>query len=98
LRALIPILFILAACTPPAEQGYPPAYELNFMRGCEAQGAPRAVCACSWARVAAEVPRAELDRLERTPAAARPDDPVQKQLEGFALQCTTEHAQTTSTP
>jgi hypothetical protein len=95
---LIGALALLAACTPPAEQGYPPAYELNFMRGCEAQGAPREVCACSWARVAAEVPRADLDGLERLPAAQRPDSPVQKQIEGFALQCIAEHAQTMPVP
>jgi hypothetical protein len=95
---LIAAALLLSGCAPPTEQGYPPAYEINFMRGCEAQGAPREVCACSWTRVAAEVPRAELDRLERAPAAARPDDPVQKQLEGFARQCATEHAQTTPTP
>lgn len=88
---LFAAILALSACSPP-QQGYPPAYELNFMRGCEAQGAPRAVCACSWARVEAEVPRADLDRLERAPASQRPNDPVQKQLEGFALQCAAENA------
>jgi hypothetical protein len=93
LKRLIVALFALAgaSCSQP-EAGYPPAYELNFMRGCEAQGAPRAVCACSWARIAADVPRADLDGLERLPAAQRPESPVQQQIEGFALQCMAEHA------
>lgn len=98
MRALVFIAAALAACGQSVEQGYLPAYELNFMRGCEAQGAPRAVCACSWARVEAEIPRAELDRLERLPAAARPNDPVQKQLESFALQCTVAEEAPPSAP
>lgn len=87
----------LAACTQP-QQGYPPGYEVNFVRGCETQGAPREVCTCVWARVAAEVPRADLDALERAPAAERASMPANKQLEGFAAQCMTEYQSRAATP
>ena len=91
MKRLTIALLALCGCGQ-AEQGYPPAYELNFMQGCEAQGAPRAVCACSWARIEAEIPRAELERLERMPAAQRPADPLQKRLQSLALQCASAEA------
>ena len=86
------IAVALAACGQP-EQTYTAEYELNFVRGCEAQGAPRQVCVCSWARVEAEVPRAELEALERMPAAQRPSSPVQQKLEDFARQCAAAYAE-----
>lgn len=86
-RIFLAILALgLGACSRP-EAGYPPQYELNFMRACQAAGTSTAVCACTWEKIEAEVPRAEFDRFERLPAAERSASPVQRQIEGYALAC-----------
>lgn len=81
----------LAACGE-ADVGYPPAYELNFMRACEAQNPNAGVCACTWARIETNLPRRDLDALERLSAAARARSPLQRQIEGYVRACAAESA------
>lgn len=84
----------LAACgqqPPPA--AYPPHYELNFMQACQAREAA-ALCRCVWDRIAAEVPRADFDALERAPLAERETSPLTRQIEGYAVACNTAPAGT----
>jgi hypothetical protein len=77
---------ITAACGRPAAEAYPPHYEMNFMQACEARQ-ERALCACIWGRISAEVPRADFDALERAPAAERANDPLTREIEGYAVAC-----------
>lgn len=76
----------LAGCGAPAA-GYPPQYELNFVRACEAQNPPAGVCQCTWDKVEAQIPRSEFDAFERMPGAQRSSSPIQRQLQSFALEC-----------
>lgn len=76
----------LAGCGAPAA-GYPPQYELNFVRACQAHSPPAGVCQCTWDKVEAQIPRNEFDAFERMPAAQRPSSPIQRQLQSFALEC-----------
>jgi len=89
-------LVALTACGQPQQQdqGYPPHYEYGFMRACEAQGPAPGVCACTWDRIEAEVPRSEFDRFERLSARERDVDPLKGQFEGFSLACAASAAST----
>lgn len=88
-RIALALLFALVACGR-AEQGYPPQYEVNFNTSCQAAGTSRAVCACTWAKIEAAVPRAEFDAFERMPAAARAATPLQRSIEEYARNCAAE--------
>lgn len=91
----IAALAALAACgQPQQEEGYPPHYEYGFMRACEAQGPASGVCACTWDRIEAEIPRGEFDRFERLSAREREADPLKGQFEGFSLACAANAAST----
>jgi len=87
-------LVALSACGQPQQQeeGYPPHYEYGFMRACEAQGPAPGVCACTWDRIEAEVPRSEFDRFERLSARERAADPLTSQFEEFGRTCATSAA------
>jgi hypothetical protein len=80
----------LAACTPPAPQGYPPGVEQNFMRACEAQSTVSGLCACTWERIEAVVTPADFAALERLPGSERAAHPLAQQIEGYALACAAE--------
>jgi hypothetical protein len=82
----IALSFALAACGR-ANEEYPPAYEINFTRACEAQGTERSVCACIWAKVEADIPRRDFEAFERATGPARTALPAQRQIEGFAHAC-----------
>jgi hypothetical protein len=69
------------------EAAYPPQYEFNFMQACEAQQPAAGVCACIWGRIEAEVPRAQFEALEQSPAASRAQDPLTLRIQEFALAC-----------
>jgi hypothetical protein len=88
-------LLVLAACAAalaacgqqPASQTYPPQFELNFIRACQAQGPSQAFCACNWEKVEAEIAPADFAAFERLPATEQASHPVQQQIERFALEC-----------
>jgi len=81
----------LAGCTPPAPTpaGYPPQYEVSFMRGCEGQNPAPGVCACIWDRIEAEVPPSDFAALDRMPGPQREAHPLMDQINGYALACRT---------
>lgn len=85
-RVLVALTLALSACGRP-DAGFPPQYELNFMRACEAQHPVTGVCACTWAKIESEISRADFDALERLSAAERPTAPLQQQIQGYALAC-----------
>jgi hypothetical protein len=85
-RAVALVLAAALACCGRPETGYPPAYELNFMRACEAQST-RALCACIWEKIEADVAAADFAALERLPAAERETHPLKLQIDDYALSC-----------
>lgn len=84
--AILAVVVALGACGK-ADGAYPPAYELNFTRACEAQGAPADLCACAWGKIEAEIPRRDFEAWERLPVAERAAHPLQRQIAGYALAC-----------
>lgn len=84
---IVASLAVLAACGQSAPATYPPQYELNFMRACQAQGATTAVCGCIWERIETEVPPADFAAFERLSAAEQTGHAMQQQIEQFALSC-----------
>jgi hypothetical protein len=84
--AVLSVLVALSGCGRAAQE-YPPQYQLNFMRACEAQHPVAGVCACTWAKIEAGVSRADFDALERLSAAERPAAPSQREIQGYALVC-----------
>ena len=86
-RAIVVLLALVSGACAQPEAGYPPQYELNFMRSCEASGATLAVCTCTWGRISAEISRADFDAFEHMPAAQRSGSPLQSQIQGYALAC-----------
>lgn len=89
-RAVVALFAIALASCGRTEAGYPPQYELNFVRACEAQGAPGEICRCIWGKIATEIPRTDFDALERMPAAQRASSPTQHRIEDLAKQCARE--------
>lgn len=87
--ALALVLLALAGCGRPAS-GYPPEYELNFMRACEARSTVPGVCACTWEKIEAGVSVAEFTALEAMPPAQRETAPVKLRIDGYALTCARE--------
>lgn len=80
-------LVALGACGRPAAPAYPPQYEINFMRACEAQGASADFCRCVWNKIEAEIPADDFAALERLPASERAAHPLQSQIETYAASC-----------
>jgi len=91
-------LAALAACGQSAPETYPPQFELNFMRACQAQGPSSQFCGCTWEKIEAEVAPADFASFERLPAAEQPSHPVQQQIEQFALECAAQPQTPTEEP
>ena len=87
--ALVLLLLAAASCGRPAT-GYPPEYELNFIRACEARSAVPGVCACTWEKIEAGVTVAEFTALEAMPAAQRETAPAKLRIDEYALSCARE--------
>jgi hypothetical protein len=66
---------------------YPPHYEANFMRGCQARGAPAEFCACVWDKIEAEVPARDFAALDRMPAGERSNHPLTRQMAEYSQAC-----------
>lgn len=86
-------LAIVAGCAPQTP-AYPEHYEFGFMQACEAQGPIEGLCACTWEQIEANIARNDFDALERMSAEERAASPLQRQIEGYALEC----AQTLGNP
>jgi hypothetical protein len=86
----VPVIFValaLAACSRPAAH-YPPQYEINFMRACQAQqGAMPERCACIWNRIEAEIDPRDFAALEQLPGPEREAHPLMQQIQGYKLAC-----------
>jgi hypothetical protein len=80
-------LLTLAACGQQQQAGYPPGYELNFMRACEPQSGIAGQCACVWDKIEAEVPAEEFAALDRMPGPQREAHPLMQQINGYAVAC-----------
>lgn len=80
----------LASCGQPSSGGYPPGYEQNFMRACEAQSTVPGLCACTWDKIEAGVPPSQFAAYELLPGTERVAHPLTQQLQGYALTCATE--------
>lgn len=88
MRSLLAFAILaLAACGPQAEPAYTPEYSFGFTQSCTAQSGSRELCTCIWGKIEANVPRADFDALERTPAAERSAHPLSRQIEGYAVEC-----------
>jgi hypothetical protein len=87
---VIAVLFAAAACTPAPSRAYAPAVEENFMRACEAASTVPGLCACTWARIEAEVPPADFAALEALPGPQRQAHALARQIESYALACNPE--------
>jgi hypothetical protein len=85
---ILAALTMLAACGHSApDTTYPPQFELNFMRACQAQGTTAAFCSCTWDRIEAEVAPADFAEFERLAPTEQASHPLQQQIEEFALAC-----------
>lgn len=80
-------LAALAACERQDARAYPPQYELNFMRACEAQGPVEGLCACTWEKIEREIPPDQFAAFERLPANEQATHPLRDQIERDALEC-----------
>jgi hypothetical protein len=89
-RFILVGLAALAACGQQPANTYPPQYELNFMRACQAQGPPSGVCPCTWEKIEREIPPDQFAAFERLPANEQVTHPVYSQLERYALECAGE--------
>lgn len=81
------LVLALAACGQAPSSAYPPGIEMNFMRACEAQSPVQGLCRCTWDKIAAEVPPADLAALELLPGPERAAHPLTAQINGYALAC-----------
>lgn len=80
----------LASCGQSSQTGYPPGYEMNFMRACEAQSTVPGLCACTWDKIEAGVSPSDFAAYELLPGTERVSHPLTEQLQGYALTCATE--------
>lgn len=88
----IAALVLLAACGQPQSTGYPPEYELNFMRACQAAGSSNPICACVWGKIAGEISVDAFEALEQLPQAERETHPMTAQIQGYRTACVAEAA------
>ena len=96
---ILAALAALAACgQPSAPETYPPQFELNFMRGCQAQGPTQAFCSCTWDKIEAEISPADFEAFDRLPAYEQASQPLQQQIESFALECSAQMQPPTEQP
>lgn len=84
------VVLALAACGQPEATTYPPQYELNFMRSCQAQGAPIGFCSCSWEKIEREIPPADFAAFERLPASEQETHPLRAKIQAYAGECRSE--------
>lgn len=68
-------------------KAYPPGYEIQFMQGCESQSDSRALCACIWDKIEAEVPAADFAALDRMPGPQREAHPLMTQINNYSFAC-----------
>lgn len=80
-------LFALALAACGRSQSYPPHYEAGFMQACEAQSAAPGLCACTWARIEAEVAPDDFAALERLPGVQREAHPLMTQIRDYRQAC-----------
>ena len=97
--ASIALMLALAACNQQEAQTYPPQYELNFMRACQAQrpAAPNQ-CPCTWERITREIPPDEFATFERLPPNEQVAHPLYAEIQRYALECATQTEATTENP
>lgn len=86
------LVVLTAACGQREPAGYPPEFELNFMRACEAQNPAADICRCTWERIEANIAAEDFVALERLSPAQRARSPINAQIEGYALGCAAEAA------
>jgi len=84
------LALLAAACGPRAPVGYPPDYEINFMRSCRAQNPAVDICRCTWEKIEANITPQDFAGLERLPPAARAQSPLSAQIQGYGLDCAVE--------
>lgn len=80
----------LAACGRQDAETYPPQYELNFMRACQAQSAPAGFCACTWEKIEREIAADDFAAFERLPPGDQQTHPLRQQIQRYADECRTE--------
>ena len=100
MRVLACIAFLmLAACGQQDANTYPPQYELNFMRACQAQrpAAPNQ-CPCTWERITREIPPDEFATFERLPPDEQVAHPLYAEIQRYAQECATQSDGTTEDP
>lgn len=88
--AMLILCAAAVACGQREEAGYPPQYEYNFMRACEAGPGPDAICGCVWREIEANIEPDDFHALERLPADERDAHPLQAQINGYVLACQPE--------
>jgi hypothetical protein len=87
-KALVLGAFALASCGQQAANTYPPQYELNFMRACQAQGPGlQSLCTCTWEKIEREIPPDDFAAFERLPANEQTTHPMRERIERYALVC-----------
>lgn len=80
-------LTALTACGQQEAKTYPPQYELNFMRACQAPGQDSNVCSCTWERITREIPVEEFEGFEQLPANEQTSHPLRAELQRYAVEC-----------
>ena len=97
--ASIALMLALAACGQQEAKTYPPQYELNFMRACQAQrpAAPNQ-CPCTWERITREIPPDGFATFERLPPNEQVEHPLYAEIQRYALECATQTEATTGDP
>lgn len=83
-------LVLLAGCGQQQAKTYPPQFELNFMRACEAQRPAQNVCSCTWERIAREIPVDDFMAFERLNPSEQASHPLYTEIQRFALECRAE--------
>ncbi len=85
--ASVTIFALLGACGPQGPKAYPPQYEVNFMRACEAQRPAEGVCPCTWEKIEREIAADEFAAFELLPPDERRMHPLYGQVQQFAVEC-----------
>jgi hypothetical protein len=88
--ASIALVLTLAACGQQEGATYPPQYELNFMRACQAQQPAANLCPCTWERITREIPPAEFATFERLPPNEQVAHPLYAEIQRYALECASQ--------